>query len=108
MANCVARACLVAVITLTAATPLAGAVAAAPQSGQAAVLFDPRLSRTEQVERAARAGAAIVRFGAAPGSLVVDMAETGGLEALRDAGAWLVADPIILGGCAPNNMGTLS
>lgn len=92
--------CLVAAFALSAATPIIGAAALAPDTGQAAVLFDPRLTRAEQAEAAARANAAIIRFGAAPGSIVVELPDTGGRAALRAAGAWIVADPIILGGCA--------
>lgn len=93
--------CLISAAALSASVPLAGAITAAPQSGQAAVLFDPRLTPADLAEAAARAGVSIVRFGAAPGSLVVDMPDTGGPEALRAAGAWIVADPVILGGCSP-------
>lgn len=93
--------CLVAAASLSAALPLAGAVAVAPETGQAAVLFDPRLTRADLARAAAGAGAGIVRFGAAPGSLIVSLPESGGPQALRAAGAWLIADPVLLGGCAP-------
>ena len=93
--------CLVAATSLSAALPLAGAVAIAPETGQAAALFDPRLTHADLTRAAARAGASIVRFGAAPGSVIVSLPESGGPAALRAAGAWLIADPVILGGCAP-------
>lgn len=93
--------CLITAASLSAALPLAGAIAVSPESGQAAVLFDPRLTRADLAQVAARAGTAIVRFGAAPGSMIVSLPESGGPQALRAAGAWLIADPVILGGCAP-------
>ena len=85
---------------LVAAAPTALAVSAAPQSGQAAVLFDPGLSRAETLARLSGAGADLVRFGRAPGLVIVDLPDTGA-PALRRAGAWLVFDPLVLGGCAP-------
>ncbi|MEQ8404091.1 MAG: hypothetical protein RKE49_03260 [Oceanicaulis sp.] len=96
--------CLAAALALSAGLPVFGAVASTPPGGQAAVLFDPRMTRAELAEAAARAGASIVRFGAAPGSIVVELPDSGGSGALRAAGAWLVADPIILGGCASANL----
>ncbi len=93
--------CLIAAASLSATLPVAGAIAVSPATGQAAVLFDPRLTRAELAQAAAGAGAGIVRFGAAPGSVIVSLPETGGPQALRAAGAWLIADPVILGGCAP-------
>ena len=82
------------------AAPSALAVSAPPRSGQAAVLFDPGLSRAETLARLSGAGADLVRFGQAPGLVIVDLPEPGP-SALRSAGAWLVFDPLVLGGCAP-------
>ncbi|MGJ3232511.1 MAG: hypothetical protein ACFE0P_11995 [Oceanicaulis sp.] len=86
---------------LTAGLPVFGALAAPPQTGQAAVLFDPRLTRAEMTLSAASAGVDIVRFGALPGSMIIEFTPGAGPAELHAAGAWLVADPVILGGCTP-------
>lgn len=91
--------CLLLAIGLVSAVPLAGAVASAPASGQAAILLNPRLSKNEQLEIIAGTEARIVRFGALNGVVIVDMPDTRTSSALRQAGAWLIADPLILGGC---------
>lgn len=98
MARPVSLLCLIGAFALIAAAPLALAVGAAPVSGQTAVLFDPRLERREIVQAVAASDARLVRFGALPGSVVVDMPE-GGRSRLSQAGAWILADPIVLGGC---------
>ena len=90
--------CLIGAFALIATAPLALAVGAAPSSGQTAVLFDPRLDRRAILQAVAASDARLVRFGALPGSVVVDMPE-GGRSRLSRAGAWLLADPLVLGGC---------
>ena len=85
-----------AVIT---ATPALMALSSAPQSGQAAVLFAPSLDRSAVMLQVAASGAELVRFGGVPGVVVVEMPEDGA-AALRRAGAWLVLDPVVLGGCS--------
>jgi len=90
--------CLIGVFALIGLAPLALAISAAPPSGQTAVLFDPRLDRREVLQAVAASDATLVRFGALPGSAVVDTDEGGRLR-LSAAGAWLLADPILLGGC---------
>lgn len=92
--------CFALLLGLTAGLPVFGAVLDAPRTGQVAVMFDPRLSDAELLSAVARADAELVRFGGWPGALIVNLPETTGPEALRAAGAWIVADPIILGGCA--------
>lgn len=92
--------CLAACLALSAGLPAAGAVLAAPETGQAAVLFAPQATPSDLAHAAARAGVDIVRFGGAPGSLVVNIDRPASRAALREAGAWLIADPVILGGCA--------
>lgn len=91
---------IAASICLVVAAPTALAVSAPPRSGQAAVLFDPGLSRAQTLLQISTAGAELVRFGPAPGLVVVDLPEQGP-AALRSAGAWLVLDPLLLGGCGP-------
>lgn len=83
---------------LLVAAPTMMVLASVPQSGQAAVLFDPALNDRDVLVRVASAGATFVRFGEAPGLVVVDLPEAGP-QALRGAGAWLVLDPLLLGGC---------
>lgn len=91
---------LAACLVLSAGLPVAGAVLAAPETGQAAVLFAPQTSPSDLARAAARAGVDIVRFGGAPGTLIVHLDHPASRDALREAGAWLIADPVILGGCA--------
>lgn len=83
-----------------AAAPSVLALSAAPQSGQAAVLFNPALEPGDVLAQVSRAGAELVRFGGAPGLVVVKL-PSDGPHALRQAGAWLVLDPVVMGGCAP-------
>jgi hypothetical protein len=92
--------CLTACLALSAGLPVAGAVLAAPETGQAAVLFAPQATPSDLARAAARAGVDIVRFGGAPGTLIVNIDRPDSRAALREAGAWLIADPVILGGCA--------
>lgn len=72
----------------------------APQDGApVAALFPPTLSRAEILQRVAFADAALVRHGAFD-SLVVASADTPGLaDRLHRAGAWIVFDPVAIGGC---------
>ncbi|XBQ17532.1 MAG: hypothetical protein ABL308_06525 [Oceanicaulis sp.] len=98
---------MLAMVTLVAGLPAAGAVATAPETGQAAVLFNPALTDAELAAAAASSGAAIVRFGALPGSLVVDLPDARAKERLRAAGAWMIADPVVLGGCSASQDGDL-
>lgn len=95
-----------ATLVLLIAAPAGMALASSPQSGQAAVLFNPRLQPSQMLIRAARAGVDVVRFGPAPGVLIVDMPDDGA-DALRRQGAWIIADPLVLGGCAPASRATL-
>ena len=90
--------CLISAFLLIVISPLALAVSAAPHTGQTAVLFDPRMNHAEMMQAVVAADATLVRFGALPGSVIVDIAQ-GGQTKLVEAGAWLLADPIILGGC---------
>jgi len=94
-------------LALIAAAPSVMALSSAPQSGQAAVVFNPSLERRDVMLRLANSGADLVRFGAAPGVVVIDLPEEGP-AAMRSAGAWLVLDPVMLGGCAPGDADTLS
>ncbi len=100
--------CLVGAFALIGVSPVAMAVASAPTVGQAAVVFDPRLDRSDLLLAVADAEASLVRFGALPGTVIVDMPE-GGMTRLTAAGAWIIADPILLGGCQPGlSLNTLS
>ncbi len=91
--------CLVLAVALVSAVPLAGALASAPESGQAAIFLNPASSKTEQLQIIARTDARLVRFGALNGVVIVDLPDIQTRAALRQAGAWLIADPLILGGC---------
>jgi len=86
-------------LAVMVAAPALMALSSVPQSGQAAVLFDPSLDRSALMRQVAASGADLVRFGGAPGVVIVDLPEDGP-SALRRAGAWLVLDPVVLGGCS--------
>jgi hypothetical protein len=90
-----------------AIAPSVMAVSATPEQGQAAVLFNPSLERRELMIQVAHSGADLVRFGGAPGLVVVELPDDGP-AALRRAGAWLVMDPIVMGGCAATPQQTSS
>lgn len=92
--------CLALVFGVIAIAPLAMAVTSAPSSGQVAVVFNPGLGHSALALRLAEADVSLVRFGALPGSAVVDL-RGHTLANLTEAGAWIIADPIILGGCQP-------
>ncbi|MGY6628880.1 MAG: hypothetical protein ACXIVL_10195 [Oceanicaulis sp.] len=89
---------------MSASLPVAGAVLGAPETGQAAVLFHPSSTPSQLALAAASAGVEIVRFGGAPGAMIVNIETAAGHAALRDAGAWLIADPVILGGCTAQSL----
>jgi hypothetical protein len=92
--------CLFSAFSLIAGSPVVMAVTSAPSSGQAAVMFDPRLDRVDLMRAVADADASLVRFGGLPGTVIVDMPD-GGVAQLAASGAWIIADPIMLGGCQP-------
>ena len=66
-------------------------------TGPVAVLFPPWWDSRGSLTAAGSAGP-IVRFGAVPFVVVVDAADR---DRLWAAGAWLLLDPAILGGCSP-------
>ena len=92
--------CLGLMVALITSAPFTGSIASAPEQGQAAVLLNPSLSRADQLRRISDAGAELVRFGAVPGAVIVNMTPASGPAELRAAGAWIIADPVILGGCS--------
>ena len=70
----------------------------APPGGPIAALYPPWWSATQSL-LAATAGGRPVRFGAA-GFVVVVVPDTpDATRLLRQAGAWLLLDPRVLGGC---------
>lgn len=89
---------LIACVAIIGGLPVGGALMAPPQSGQAAVIFDPRLNQADLARATVEAGAQLVRYGTTPGLIIVDLPQ-GGPDAMRQAGAWLVLDPFIVGGC---------
>lgn len=91
--------CFMGVFMLAGFTPVAGAALSAPAAGQTAAFFAPGAAPGEVARAVWAANGRIVRFGALPGSVIVDLPE-GGAAALKRAGAWLVAAPMIEGGCA--------
>lgn len=99
---------MIGAFSLIAGSPVLMAVTAAPSNGQAAVMFDPRLDRADLMRAVADADASLVRFGGLPGTVIVDMSD-GGAARLAASGAWIIADPIMLGGCqSETSLNTLS
>jgi len=93
---------LIACFLLVAAVPAAGALMSAPRAGQVAVVFPPGWNRSDTLRAAARADSALIRFGSLSNIAVVDL-EPGAGARLRAAGAVLILDPLILGGCLAGN-----
>lgn len=74
------------------------AIASRPaDQGPVAAIFPPWWSGLQSVSAAAQAGP-VIRFGLLP-NIVIVMTERGGATVLRRAGAWVVIDPLALGGC---------
>ena len=92
--------CLGLMVALITSAPFTGAIASAPEQGQAAVLLNPSLSRADQLRRISDAGAELVRFGAVPGAVIVNMTPASGPAELRAAGAWIISYPVIPGTCS--------
>ena len=84
---------------IVAATPLAGALVSAPQSGQAAIVFPPGYDHGETARAVARSGLAFVRTGSLSNIAIVDLSGEAASARLREAGALFILDPLILGGC---------
>jgi len=89
---------LSAVLAGMAAFPLAAVAATPPAGDQAAAVFPPGWSHARILEAAAAADARLVRFSAVPGVAVLEI-KPAGHSALRAAGAWIIADPALAGGC---------
>lgn len=68
--------------------------------GPIAAVFPMWWSEADSFAAASTAGAP-VRFGTLPFIVVVMPADDAAAERLQQAGAWLLLDPIALGGCAP-------
>lgn len=96
------KACLISMAVLACATPLVGAAASAPETGQVAVFFDPRVSSQQLMQSVAQSDGQLVRLGGVPGAAIINLTTAEDRAALRRAGALIFADPIILGGCSPS------
>lgn len=95
---CLSRIVGAMLLPLIATAPLGVALAASlapPLAGPVAALFPPWWDAAATLAAAGRAGAAI-RFGAFSFVVIVASADRDGLRA---AGAWLLLDPIAIGGC---------
>ncbi|MCF4128174.1 hypothetical protein [Methylobacterium sp. SyP6R] len=75
-------------------------VVAVPRSEAVAVLGRPGSGIAEAAGIVAAAGGVLVRTGAA-GLVVARSSEAGFVGRLYGAGAWLVLDPVVAGGCGP-------
>jgi hypothetical protein len=87
------------VLSAVAPLPLLGAWA--PAAGPVAAVFPPWWTQARALAAAGEVGD-VVRFGALPFIVVVVPAAgtTRPGAGLRHAGAWLLLDPLALGGCA--------
>ena len=84
-----------------------GAAGALPsaQARQVAVLFSP-FESSESIARAVAAtGVRMVRDGAVDTIVVVDLDHSASTADLYRAGAWLVLDAVIAGGCSAGSSG---
>lgn len=75
-------------------------VVAVPRSEAVAVLGRPGGGIAEAAAIVTAAGGTLVRAGAA-GLVVARSSEAGFVGRLYGAGAWLVLDPVVAGGCGP-------
>ena len=73
-----------------------------PSSGQVAIFAAPWSSERELYDMVAAAGGRAVRAGALPFVIVATDPEPGFSDRLYASGAWLVTDPVALGGCFLN------
>lgn len=94
------KATLVAAFMTTTLWPVAGAVMDAPRTGQIAVAFAPGTPHSQMLDAVAQADARLVRFAKLPGTAVLDVTAERSIAVLRAHGVWVVADPIVLGGCS--------
>lgn len=78
---------------------IAAMTLAPPDDGPVAALFAPFLSRTEIIHRVAAADGALIRHGLFDSIVVVTADDPGLARRLRDAGAWLVTNPLAAGAC---------
>ena len=86
-------------VALGSAAPL-GWLQARPRDGQnVAAVFAPWLGTERAFGLVASAGGEIVRTGFIGTILVAHSDSPGFAERLRSAGAWMVVDPLALGGC---------
>ena len=84
---------------LASTTTLAG-LEARPRDGRdVAAVYPPWMTGTSAFGRVAQAGGAVVRAGALDTILVAHGDDPDFAARLRDGGAWLVLDPLALGGC---------
>lgn len=90
--------CLSLALLTLAGVPAAGAVMSAPREGQAAIVFPPGWAHDAVVRATGEAGTSLIRFGSLPNIAIVDLQPEDAVR-LRAAGAILVLDPLILGGC---------
>ena len=92
---------MIAAIGLAAASVLAmAALQATPRDGtQVAALFAPWTGSGEVIARVADADGSVVRQGLFDSIVVVRSDAPGLISRLYGAGAWLVIDPDVFGGC---------
>lgn len=91
---------LVAAVLAVASTLPLGWLEAQPRaSSDVAAIFAPWVGAGGAIERIARAGGATVRTGIAGNIVVAHGDDPAFADRLRAEGAWLIVDPVALGGC---------
>jgi hypothetical protein len=94
------RPLLVAVLVLCCSVLALAALQAQPRDGDdVAAIFPPWIDGSEAIGRIGAAGGALVRTGITESILVVHGEGADFAARLRQAGAWLVVDPVAFGGC---------
>jgi hypothetical protein len=98
------RPLLAAILLLLVSTATLAGLEARPRDGRdVAAVYPPWMTGASAFERVAQAGGAIVRAGALDTILVAHGDDPDFAVRLRDGGAWLVLDPLALGGCLLGN-----
>lgn len=90
---------LVLAMAVASALPF-GWLEAQPSDGRdVAAIFPPWIGAAEAVGKVAQAGGAVVRMGISGNIVVAHGDDPAFADRIGRAGAWLIVDPVALGGC---------
>lgn len=91
---------IIAAVSLAAlAVAAQGAFAPGDSASGVAVIYAPWVDSGDAIRRVTSAGARVVRTGGVPFVAIVVPEGADFAERARAGGAWLLADPVMLGGC---------